>query len=53
MQHVLVALQIGKMIELQHFNFCNLTIWMSPLPWMPGAISPLVPPLCSPLRVWS
>jgi len=30
MQRVLVALQIGKITCLQHFDFCNLTLWMLP-----------------------
>jgi len=30
---------------LQHFNFCNFTLWLPPWPWMPGADTPFAPSL--------
>jgi len=49
MQRVLVALQIGKITCLQHFDFCNLTLWMLPA-LNARSRRPVRPSLCTPLQ---
>jgi len=43
MQPVLAVPTMGKIILLQHFNFCSFFLWMPTLLWMPRAVTPFLP----------